>query len=189
VAVILLLSGMVVAADNPIDKGSMIVDGSAYFSSQSGDWWEDAEGNSLTRISLDPSIGYFVAPSILVGGEVQLMSWSQGDYSMTNWAIGPTVGYYFNLDASRTEAKGALYPYIKAFFLIGQSKTDNGTTTSTTDVMLLGGKGGVVFMLSNAIGLDAGVKFQSDSYKPEGADKSITGTTLMVGAGITAFLW
>ena len=55
--------------------------------------------------------------------------------------------------------------------------------------MAFGAQGGGVFMLSNAVGVDVSVRFQSDSYKPEGADESISGTTLQVGLGITAFLW
>jgi len=183
VATILLLSGAVMAAETPIDKGSMIVGGTAYFMTQSGDLWEVGD-EATTTIGLMPSIGYFVAPSIMIGGEVQFISLSIGGSDLTTFAVGPMVGYYFNLDQTRTEVKGAIHPYIKAFFSYGQ--ISNG---SSIDQMSFGGQGGAVFMLSNAIGLDAGVRFQSDSWKPEGADESTTGTTIWVGAGITAFLW
>lgn len=189
VAAILLLAGAVMAADNPVDKGSMILGGTAYFTGQSGDWYENADGDGVTTIGFVPSVGYFIAPSIMIGGEIQFINWSQGDYKTTTFGIGPAVGYYFNLDATRTEAKGAIYPYIKGFFIYGQRKDDDGTNEATTDLMAFGAQGGGVFMLSNAVGVNASVKFQSDSYKPDGADESISGTTLEVGAGITAFLW
>ncbi len=188
-AAILLLAGAVMAAETPVDKGSMILGGTAYFTGQSGDWYENADGDGVTTIGFVPSVGYFVAPSIMIGGEIQFINLSQGDYKMTTFGIGPTVGYYFNLDATRTEAKGAIYPYIKGFFIYGQQKYDDGTDDYTTDLMAFGAQGGGGFMLANAIGLGASVKFQSDSYKPEGADESISGTTLQVGVGITAFLW
>ena len=188
-AAILLLAGAVMAADTPIDKGSMIVDGSVYFGSQGGDLYKDTADNSITTIGIMPSVGYFVAPSIMVGGQIVYVSSSQGDDKMTTFSVGPVVGYYFNLDATRTEVKGAIYPYVKGFFLYGQNKLEWTGSDATTDVMSFGGQGGAVFMLSNAIGLNASVRFQSDSFKPEGADESTTGTSLQVGAGITAFLW
>ena len=184
VAAILLLTGAVVAADNPVDKGSIILGGTVFFQSQSGDLWENADEDALTTFGVTPSVGYFVIPSLMVGGEVDLLSMSQGDDSYTIWTAGPVVGYYFNLDQTRAEVKGAIYPYLKAFFRYGQI-----SNSSDVDIMAYGGQGGAVFMLSNAIGLDGAVRFQGDSYKPDGADDSITGTTIWVGAGITAFLW
>ena len=189
VAAILLLSGAVMAAETPVDKGSMILGGTAYFQSQGGDLADSLYGDSRTEFGLTPSVGYFVAPSIMIGGEIQFISSSIGDYKETSFRVGPVVGYYFNIDATRTEPKGAIYPYVKGFFLYGQEKYDDGTNDFTIDVMTFGGQGGGIFMLSNAIGLDAGVRFQSDSWKPEDADESTTGTTLWFGAGITAFLW
>jgi len=189
VTAILLLAGAVMAAETPIDKGSMIVDGSVYFMSQGGDYYKDTADNSITVIGIMPSLGYFVAPSIMIGGEIQFQNQSQGDYKWTIFAVGPTVGYYFNMDPTRAEVKGAIYPYVKGFFLYGQNKFDDGTSDYTIDVMTFGGRGGAIFMLSNAIGVDANVLFKSESYKPDGADDSITGTSFGVGAGITAFLW
>jgi len=188
-AITLLFAGAIMAAETPIDKGSMIVDGSVYFISQGGDAYKDTADNSVAVIGIMPSVGYFVAPSIMVGGSIFFESWSQGDYKETMFGVGPMVGYYFNLDATRTEVKGAIYPYVKGFFLYGQEKYDDGTNDFTIDVMVFGGQGGGIFMLSDAVGLNASVKFQSESYKPDGADESISGTTIEVGAGITAFLW
>jgi len=188
-AITLLFAGAIMAAETPVDKGSMILGGTAYFTGQSGDAYENADGDGVTTIALEPSVGYFVAPSIMVGGRILFESASQGDDKVTTFGIGPEVGYYFNLDAARTEAKGAIYPYVKAFFVYAQYKFEWTGGDATTDVTMFGGEGGGVFMLSNAIGLNASVKFQSESFKPEGADESISGTTLQVGAGITAFLW
>lgn len=188
-AVMLLLSGAVMAAETPIDKGSMIVDGSVYFMSQGGDYYKDTADNSVAVIGIMPSVGYFVAPSIMVGGQIVYVSASQGDDKETTFGVGPVVGYYFNLDATRTEVKGAIYPYVQAFFVYGQYKCEWTGGDETTDITMFGGEGGGVFMLSNAVGLNASVQFQSESFKPDGADESISGTTLTVGAGITAFLW
>jgi hypothetical protein len=187
-AIVLLISGAIVAAENPIDKGSLIVGGNAYFMSQGGDHYKDTANHSQTTIGFQPSVGYFVAPSIMVGAQITFENLTWGDVKTTDWAIGPMAGYYFNIDRARTEVKGAIYPYVKGFFLYGQSKEENAIDT-TTNVMTFGGQGGAVFMLSNAWGVDGGVLFKSESFKPKGSSESVSGTTFGVVVGITAFLF
>jgi len=148
-AAMLLLFGAVMAADGPVDKGSMVLGGTLFFQNQSGDLYESG-GEALTTIRLMPSVGYFVAPNIMIGGQVDFSSLSQGGSSYTFWTAGPVVGYYFNLDQTRTEIKGAIYPYLRAFFMYGQESNSYDATG-----MMFGGQGGAVFMLSNAVGVDA----------------------------------
>ena len=102
--------------------------------------------------------------------------------------IGPVVGYYFNTDKTRVEAKGAVYPYVQAFFNYGQEKFDSGAGDITWDLMQFGGEGGVVIMLSNAVGVEASVRFSADSWSPEVGD-SFSGTSIMAGFGITSFIY
>ena len=186
---ILLLSVTGLAGDNPTDKGSLILTGNAYFMSQSGDLWESGGGDALTTFAIMPEVGYFITPGLLIGGNVTFNRLSQGDASRTDFAIGPTLGYYFNSDPMRTEIKGAVYPFVSGFFNYGQSKFDGGDWTSTTDILLFGGQGGIVYMLSDAVGLNAGVSVWFDSYDYEGATESIKGTTIQVGVGFTSFLY
>lgn len=58
-----------------------------------------------------------------------------------------------------------------------------------TDVWQYGGRGGMLYMLSSAVGADLGILFQKDSWKPDGGDESITGTTISAGVGITALIY
>jgi len=191
-----LLTGIVILAfafsasaqESPIDKGSMIIGGTVYFASASGDLYKDAEDNSQTTMSINPEFGYFIMPSLMIGMNFEYSKWSWGDDVGTTWlGFGPMVGYYFNMDASRTEVKGALYPYIKGFFLYeteeDEGADDKGKTTT------IGGMAGVNYMLSDAVALDFGVQFASDSYKYGDADESTSGTRLWVGAGISAFVY
>jgi len=187
--VVLMFAASAFAATSPIDKGSMILEGNVYFQSASGDLYKNEAGDAQTVMAFMPSVGYFVAPSIMVGATVEFAQNKQGDNKLTTIGIGPMVGYYFNMDAARTEVKGAIYPYIKAFFMYNSEKHDNGTTDYTNKVTTFGGQGGIVYMLSNAVAADISVKFESDSYKPDGADKSTTGTIITFGAGFTAFMW
>ncbi|MBI5267362.1 MAG: hypothetical protein HY851_09040 [candidate division Zixibacteria bacterium] len=177
--ILLVLAATGTAANSPIDKGSVILGGSVSFSSMGGDLYK-VGNSSTTLVQLTPSIGYFVSPGLELGAEIAYTSISVGGVSASSFTFGPEVGYYFKSGA-RTEVKGSIYPYLKGFMLFYSSEGDKMTT--------FGGKGGMNFMLSNAVALDAGVKFQSDSYKPDGATTSTSGTILWVGAGITAFIF
>lgn len=185
VALVCAFAFSAMAAESPIDKGSMILGGNVYFMTQGGDLYKNANDDSRTTLSATPQIGYFIAPSIMIGGMFEYTKFSWGDNNgNTTFGIGPMVGYYFNMNP--TEIKGAIYPYIQGFFLYQTVKQegadDKGKTTS------FGGRGGIDYMLSDAVALDIGVQFQSDSYK-FGDGESTSGTIIMVGAGITAFVF
>ncbi len=188
IALISLLAAAVSAAENPVDKGSLAIAGSAFFLSQSGETYENVDGDGQTTFAFVPSLGYFVAPSLLVGGELEFSSFSWGDYSETNFSIGPIIGYYFNTDKTRTEVKGAAYPYAQAFFGYGQFKADDGTSDFTWTLTQFGGQAGVVWMMSNSIGLNLLARISSDNWDPEDFD-SERGTTMMIGAGIISFIY
>ena len=175
------------AAEGPIDKGSMMLGGNVYFQASSGDLYENVDGDSKTEFIAFPHFGYFVTPSILVGAMIEFSSYSRGDAGSSKFAIGPMVSYYFNLDASRTEAKGGIYPYVKGFMLFSSFKIKDADGSDKTTTF--GGIGGINYFLSNAVALDLGLMFQSDSYKPDGADESTTGTVITIGAGINAFIF
>lgn len=180
------------AAEFPVDKGSMLVGGSLYFMNQGGDLYKVGD-EAQTTIGIMPEFGYFVAPSIMVGATIDWTNWSQGDFKESQMAFGPMVGYFFNMDPERTEIKGALYPYIKGFMMIGTYKYEDGTNPDEkANLMAFGGKGGINYMLTESVALDFGIMFSSDSYKmkePVEADEATTGTTIQVGVGISAFVF
>ena len=199
-AVILLMCGSLMATDGPVDKGSFYLAGTAFFQNQSGDLYEDFNGDGITTygfgngtlnlalsLEVSPTFGYFVSPGVFVGGQVIFAGYSIGNSDATLFGFGPTIGYFFNANSMRTEIKGAVYPYIRGFFNIGFLSED--LLGEQINVIQYGGKGGALFMLSNAVGLDASFRFQGDSWKPDSATESITGTTIALGLGISAFIY
>ena len=146
------------------------------------------------RFGFSPFLAYFVAPSIAVGGEVLFSKFSWGDYSESGFGVGPTVGYFFNLDATRTEVKGTVYPYVQAFFTYGKSTAGSGDDTKHT-ITYLGGRGGIMYMLTSHWAVNTNVYYQSENYKqtepdvPAGVDDSDSGNTLGFNVGVTAFLF
>ncbi len=182
----LLLVGfasMSYAAENPVDQGSIMLSGSVYFSSLSGDLYE-VDGDALTTIGVDPTLGYFVVPSVMIGGVVDFANISQGDESMSVVGAGPMVGYFF--DMTKAEVKGSIYPYIIGFFTYRSISDD--ALDEDVSVTSFGGKAGIDYMLSDGIALNAGVKFTSVSSK-YGDEDSISGTEIWVGAGLSVFVY
>lgn len=179
ITLMLMLAGTVAAQDFPTDKGSVILGGSMSFTSLGGDLYKVGDKNTTITI-LAPSVGYFISPNILIGGRISLVSISKGGASSSVTSFGPEVGYYFG-STDKADIKGSSYPYVKAMFLYTTDGDDNWTS--------FGGRVGLDYMLSNAVALDAGVTFQSDSFSPDGASGSVSGTTLMVSIGVMAFIY
>jgi hypothetical protein len=177
VSTIFFLGFSAMATESPIDKGSMVLGGSAYFQVQSGDLYE--YGNKSQKyFTVNPIFGYFIGPGVMTGATFNYTRVTAGDYGSTLVGISPTVMFYFN--SNSTEVKGAVYPYIGGFFYYQSTKSDGGSARETTS---LGGAGGINYMLSEAVALDFGAHFQSDSRK------SAKGTILTIGAGISYFIW
>lgn len=168
-AMLLALAVTGTAANSPIDKGSLVLGGSASYSSFGGDYPD------MSTVLLAPSFGYFASPGLEIGGQVVFTSVSIGGESTSSTMFGPQLGYYFK--SARTEVKGSVYPYLKAFFLLTSFSGGGENMTS------IGGKGGIDYMLSTAVALDAGASFQSDS---QGGGR---GTMMTIGLGITAFIY
>jgi len=186
-AVLVLFAFSAMAAESPIDKGSMIVGGSAYFMTQSGDLYKVGD-ESPTTIAFMPEFGYFIAPSIMIGAMVHFENYKIGDSKQTFLAFGPMIAYYFNMNP--TQIKGAIYPYVKGMFMMGTEKYENGGTEKYSGTQF-GGKAGINFMLADHVALDFGVLFTSDSFKQKEPTEteSVSGTTIQVGAGIQAFVF
>ncbi len=181
IVMLAVLLSTAAAADGPIDKGSMIESGTAFLQYQSGELYENWKGEGLLTIAIAESFGYFVSPGFMLGGEFVVTSLSQGGNSLTTLNLGPVLGYYFNTDPTRSRVKGSVYPYVKGFFFFGTISNGSSLTQTTFGV-----QGGVVFMMSKAVGTDLGLRFHSDRLSNGG---SAVGTTVWFGAGITAFIW
>jgi opacity protein-like surface antigen len=184
--IVLLLAASASAADNPVDKGSLTVGGSAFFWMQSGDAYENGDGDPYITIAFTPSLGYYVSPGLLIGGEFSFLRQSQGDYSRSDLTLGPVIGYYFGSDRLRAEAKGAVYPFIQGFFNYGHQSVDYGWMDGSASLIRFGGQFGVVMMVSNAVGLDLSIRAFSDTWSNGDSER---GFNLMAGVGITSFIY
>ena len=189
VVFMLLIFGMAVSsafpAESPIDKGSIMVGGGGAFSSLSGKLY-GGDNESVTLFLLYPSLSFFPARGLAVGGQLLLGSLSQGDWSASISGIGPKLTYYFGANKGDHHGKGRTYPYLTTSVLFGQVSADDGDDKVTGTLVTIGG--GVNYMVANSIGLSAEVNYRSDILKDED-DRSESGHSINVMVGFSLFLW
>ena len=172
------------AANNPVDKGSTIIGGQMYFQSQTGDLYE-CRDKARTTVQIIPGLGFFVSPGFMIGAEIGLLHQSMCGNSYTEYAIGPKIGYYFGGDPTGTDfIKGTAFPHIAALGAFGS--IDGGGSDNIT-VTQFGAEAGIVYMMSNAVGLDISARFSHDTHRGRGWSKS--GATVKVGVGVIAFVY
>ena len=172
---ILLLSANISAADGPLDPGSIILGGSAYFAKQGGDAYYD-----MTQISITPSFAKFVSTGFFVGAQGQLVYTERRSNGVTEYLLGPLIGYYFNGGGDAGDIKGDIYPFITASLGFGGIEDD-------VTVYRLGAGTGMTLMLSNAVGLDLSINVTLDNFSSDYGSES--GYTLLAGAGFTSFIY
>jgi hypothetical protein len=196
--VLAALTGAAAAADTPISKGSMMLDGRIYFQSYSGELWRNYEDDSPSEVGLGsvgftqfsmevtPLFSYFVSDGVCFGVQAGYQSLSVGHDKLNSFAVGPSLGYYVKINPTATDNKGSFYAYGRVFFNFGTLSDEHGDGPSITQI---GGKVGLLYMISSAVGTDFSVKVQGDSWKAEGASESESGMTIRVGLGLTAFVF
>jgi hypothetical protein len=175
----LCLPGLLLAANGPLDKGSLVLSGTSYFAFQSGDLYENSSGDGLLTISANIGLGYFTSPGFELGGNFDITTLKQGDASATTLSLGPEIGYYFGANRVTEKIKGNWYPYVKGAFQYSSVSSGGASANGTT----IAGKVGIIHMLSNAVAEDLGLKFQKEDWE------GFSGTTIWFGVGITAFIW
>ncbi len=178
VVVLLSLSGPLTAqARHAIDKGSVLVGGSAQISrttSESG----TSEATS-TSVFVNPRALLFVAPRVAVGGDVSIGRISAGDVSSSSVGVGPAFRYYLRAaGATSLPYLGAAARISRASFE-GPGSADGSETSRDVEGVL-----GIDWMISRQVGI-AGEAFVA--YFSRGSGPSRSATTFGVRFGIDAF--
>lgn len=164
-AILSLAPTLVQAQSYAIDHGSIMIGGTAGFSSSGSDGSDDR----LTQIFINPSVQYFVTRGLAFGGDVTLRHFSQGDSESTTYGVGPAVTYFFGGD------ERPVYPYLS-----GSVQVLGGESTSSLGY---GASAGAIVMLMDAVGLDGSIYYQ----KLDGDDFS--SDTFGLAVGIAAFVF
>lgn len=153
------------------DRGSMLVGGTASFSS-SGTRSNGGTWHRSTHLGIAPRVQYFVLPGLAVGGDLSISH----DGAIWDYGAGPTVSYYFG------RAERAWYPYLRA--RVGLYRVVYGDEAQPSQTSRgYAASGGVLLMLSRAVGLDAALTYEMPS------DEVSDFRTLAFGLGISAFVF
>jgi hypothetical protein len=148
------------------DRGALQVGGTAYFVSNS----TGVEGERATSVAFQPAVRYFFVPNLAVGSLVGLTYSSFAGHSSMLWNAAPSLSYFFG------SPDHPVRPVVGASFgLIGGKEIDLGTNLDLS--------GGVIMMLSPAVGLTAKAFFNDSLGRP--SDRNAFG----VRVGVSTFVW
>ena len=176
-AMCLALPVFVSAQENPVDKGAMMIGGSAGFNISGGKLNEDPDGKKSTSFWISPGALYFVMPGLGVGADFNFSKWSQGEHSSTNFGIGPTVAYFLGT--------GNLLPFISASYLYS-SNTYKASPETKTTYTVIALRLGVMKMLNSKVGLFARASYNLESEKYEKMD-AVKGNKMGIDFGLNIF--
>jgi opacity protein-like surface antigen len=164
---LVLASPPALAQSYAIDQGSLMVGGSASFTSTGSD---DSDDDRFSSLLVRPMVQYFVMPGLAVGGELMLTRFSSGDQSATAYGVGPEVTYFFG------GSERQLYPFVSAGFQFNRSEDEN--------TFGYGASGGAVFMLTSSVGLNGSLYYRKIDYEDFGGNN-----TIGAAVGISAFVF
>ena len=182
VAIVLAIPSTVAAQTSfAVGRGSLGISGMVDLGVLDGELYEDMAGDPLVSLSIMPSIFYFIAPNLAVGGDFMFEHTSQGDDSTSMYGIGPGILYAFGNGESST------YPYIGASFAHVTYENSISGEVNGRQIRL----GGGLFILPSlqqhlGLRLEAGVTF--DGLSPE-HEKSTYGTTYGISLGLVGFIF
>ncbi len=173
-----------------IDRGSMIVDGSASISrSRSTAESDGTEAKATsTQVSLLPSLLYFVAPRFAVGGSLELSRFKNDAVTSTAVGAGPSARLYF------AGQSATALPYVGTSVRVSRVSVDIDGSSSPPSTTQLGleGVAGITFLFSRQVGIvtEAFVRRQSYSNSVSGnlPATDVTTTDLGLRVGVAAFI-
>lgn len=168
-------------AQTPLEKGTISLNGSLSYSSQSYDGSDD----SRNILMLNPQAGYFIAENFSLGLSLSYINYSLGSASSTEWGIGPSLRYYFPTEK------------VKPFFSLGYGYTKS--SNSSNDDKWVGTQfiitAGLDYFIVKNVALEtiASYSFNNeklpDSYKSFYRNMDQKSKTFMIGIGLNYFIY
>lgn len=169
----------VAAQEGPIDPGSVVLGGSVGFTSSGGELYENAQGDRLNTLRLNPTALFFVASGLALGGDLFVQRQTQGDFDSTTLAVGPAVAYLFG------DSESTVYPFISG--TVGYASV----TTSGMDGsgLAFGGSAGAAFMLTRSVAIRASGNYRLNNMSIDQLDESYSGDAVSLLIGVEAFVF
>lgn len=156
-----------------LSGGSVLLGGQASFSVDS----DSETDENATSLTLLPSVQYFVSPGLALGGTLRLTHTSEDDFSSTSYGAGPAISYYFVQD-------GGVHPFVRASVQALRFSSGVDTNESDTNIFGFGGAAGILFLLTDGVGIDAAFYYDRLEY---GGDSDFNTSSLGLALGVSAF--
>jgi hypothetical protein len=170
------------APSGPPDRGSKILGGTAGVERTS------SEGSTAFSFSVQPTLLFFVANRVALGGEVGLGYFDHENGNTTSWQIGPAARLYFGPSNAKT------LPYVGAAVQFGSSNTSTdtpGAGDSESSGWRVEGVGGLTFMISRQVGVAGELVLQRDERTFDVGTTEVTNslTRFALRFGVAAFIF
>lgn len=158
-----------------LTEGSVIVGGSLGIAVD-----DDGSSDRATSISVAPRAQVFVRDGLALGGDVLLGHVSQGSYSSTAVGVGPAVAFYFG-------DEGTTHPFLRGGVRWRHLSSDSGGQSASGTTTSLHAEGGLLFLLSDAVGVE-GMLFWEHS-RDEVEDRADSRDRYGLQFGVSAFVF
>lgn len=161
-----------------IDRGSLLIDGQASFTSTGQEVNGVERDDRFTTLSISPGVQYFVTRGLALGGDVLVARSSLGDDGFWTYGIGPAATYFFGA-AERT-----WYPYLGASLSFIKQSSDDDDDTSTFGYR---GAAGAAFMVARNVGISTELFYNVTNWEL-GSSEGET-DQFGLGVGISVFVY
>ncbi|HUU46186.1 MAG TPA: outer membrane beta-barrel protein [Acidobacteriota bacterium] len=180
-ACLILTTTAAMAQPAAIQRGSVMISGSASITRAGGDLYESDDG-AYTTISVTPSVGFFTRDGTMVGGFLSYTRTSREDgASAYVLGLGPTAAFFMNTNSD-------VVPFVGGgakIMTIGGSY--GGSPDSETGYGFFV-SGGVVFLVGSHLGITAETSYNYDRFSAEGSNAVVTGNIIGFAVGVAGFL-
>jgi outer membrane protein len=158
--------------------GVIEVGGNVGFSSSTDVTAGETTDQSLTAITISPTVGYFVIDGLELGLDpLEFSTLSDGDNTLTSMGFWGFGTYHFSTG-------GMAFPYIQA--LVGYTSAKMTDMDATTGLSY-GFAAGAKLKIAGGLLLNAGASYKFYTYNPSGADSRNGSNVLAIGVGLSGF--
>ncbi len=158
-----------------IPQGTLNLAGSLSFSTTSSDGLDD----NLNQLLLSPQVGYFFIDNVSLSLLIQYASNSRGDYSNTQWGLGPSLRYYLPLDK--------VYPFLELSYLYSKYIEIEDYVRNENIYII---SGGLDYFLNENVAIESNLSYTFENFKlPEiYEDRDQIQNTFRIGIGLNIFI-
>ena len=158
-----------------MEEGHILLSGASDLGFVTGKTDNDQDDAEST-FTLDLKGGYFVIDNLNVGLGLGFSSFSQGDFSLSSFSIGPYLRYYLPMKL-----------FGELGYQFGSQKLDVGDGDATISTGDLGIVVGYAIMCNDVVAIEPSLGYQLTSGKPDEGD-SFNGSNFGINFGVTVFL-